>query len=286
MPHYIDSQIYAANHVDLAAFLISRGEMLKQRGNQMLWAKHQVWIDGCRWYSHYEAKGGYAIKLVMQYFGLSFQDAIKELLIEPFSTSKSISERMRKSSALVLPNRNISTNRIHDYLVIERHIDPDVIEYFIHENVLYEDDKYHNCIFVGLNEEKSPRHCHRRSSSGNFKQTVAGSQAEYSFHHNGVNDRIYVFEAPIDMLAYISLHKNDWQNHSYVALCSVSERALLHQLKVNPTLNSIVLCLDNDIAGQEASTRIKQQLYTLGYSNVQIQVPINKDWDEDLKQEQ
>ncbi|MBE6618002.1 MAG: DUF3991 domain-containing protein [Ruminococcaceae bacterium] len=68
---------------------------------------------------------------------------------------------MIKSSALVLPNRNILTNRIHDYLVNERRIAPEVIEHFIQANVLYEDDKYHNCIFIGLDEENIPRHCHR-----------------------------------------------------------------------------------------------------------------------------
>ena len=286
MPHYTDSQIYAANHADLAAFLFSKGEELKQRGNQMLWVKNQVWINDYRWYSHYEAKGGYAVKFVMQYFGMSFQDAIKELLNESHPICKSIIDLPGNSKSLIMPNRNISTKLVYDYLVKTRCIDPEVVSHFIHANLLYEDDKFHNCIFVGLDEKNTPRHCHRRSTLGSFKQTVAGSQAEYSFHHDGESDRIYVFEAPIDMLAYISLHKDDWQNHSYVALCSVSERALLYRLKVNFSLKNIVLCLDSDKAGRDASMRITQQINTLGYFNVQIQIPQNKDWDEDLKKEQ
>ena len=94
---------------------------------------------------------------------------------------------------------------------------------------------------------------------------------------------MFVFEAPIDMLAFISLYPEDWQSHSYVALCSVSERALLYRLKVNPNLKKIVLCLDNDEAGQNAAHRIRQQLYDLGYRNTKILTPQNKDWDEDLK---
>ena len=74
-----------------------------------------------------------------------------------------------------------------------------------------------------------------------------------------------------------------WQKHSYVALCSVSERALLYRLKVNPNLKKVVLCLDNDEAGQNAAQRIRQQLYDLGYRNTKILTPQNKDWDEDLK---
>lgn len=71
MPHYTESQISAANHADLAAFLISRGEKLSHRGNQYLWEKNQVWIHGHEWYSHYESKGGHAVSFVMRYFGLS-----------------------------------------------------------------------------------------------------------------------------------------------------------------------------------------------------------------------
>ena len=42
MPHYTDKQIQAANHCDLAAFLYARGEVLKKRGKQLLWEKHQI----------------------------------------------------------------------------------------------------------------------------------------------------------------------------------------------------------------------------------------------------
>ena len=71
MPHYTESQISAANHADLAAFLMSRGEKLSHRGNQYLWEKNQVWIHGHEWYSHYESKGGHTVSFVMRYFGLS-----------------------------------------------------------------------------------------------------------------------------------------------------------------------------------------------------------------------
>ncbi len=81
MPHYTESQISAANHVDLAAFLMSRGEKLSRRGNQYLWEKNQVWINGHEWYSHYESKGGHAVSFVMRYFGLPFQNAVEELIV-------------------------------------------------------------------------------------------------------------------------------------------------------------------------------------------------------------
>ena len=284
MPHYTESQISAANHVDLAAFLMSRGEKLSRHGNQYLWEKNQVWIHGHEWYSHYESKGGYAVSFVMRYFGLSFQNAVEELTggsaISGVQQDMVITKEMK---SLVLPQRSETTNRLLCYLTKERYIAREVVEYFVNNKTLYEDAKYHNCVFVWLDEDGVPRHCHIRSTSGNYKRTETGSQAEYSFHHDGESEWLFVFEAPIDMLAFITLQRKDWQKHSYVALCSVSERALLHRLEVNPNFRKIVLCLDNDNAGISACERIKVILENKGYSDVRILHSVNKDWDEDVK---
>ena len=264
---------------------MSRGEKLSRRGNQYLWEKNQVWIHGHEWYSHYESKGGHAVSFVMRYFGLSFQNAVEELIGGSAVVSSQAIEpdKIRESKPLVIPARSETTNRLLCYLTKERFISHEVVEYFINVKTLYEDAKYHNCIFVGLDEDGVPKHCHIRSTSGNYKRTEAGSQAEYAFHHNGESEWLFVFEAPIDMLAFMTLHRKDWQKHSYVALCSVLERALLHRLEVNPNLQKIVLCLDNDNAGISACERIKEILENKGYSNVRILHSVNKDWDEDIK---
>ena len=57
MPHYTQTHIAAADHTDLAAFLLSRGESVARKGRESFWEKHQVWIDGAKWYSHYDAAG-------------------------------------------------------------------------------------------------------------------------------------------------------------------------------------------------------------------------------------
>ena len=285
MPHYTESQISAANHVDLAAFLMSRGEKLSRHGNQYIWEKNQVWIHGHEWYSHYESKGGYAVSFVMRYFGLPFQNAVEELIGGSAVVSSQAIEpdKIKESKSLILPPRSKMTNRLLCYLTNERFIACDVVEYFIKTQTLYEDAKYHNCVFVGLDESGVPKHCHIRSTSGNYKRTESGSQAESSFHHDGESEWLFVFEAPIDMLAFITLHRKNWDKHSYVALCSVSECALMHRLNVNPKLRKVVLCLDNDNAGISACERIKGILENKCYSDVRILRSVNKDWDEDVK---
>lgn len=283
MPHYSEQQIEAANSTSLVAFLQSHGEQLKKFGLQYLWEKHQVWIRDNRWYTHYEAEGGYAITFVMKYYAMGFQDAIAELIGNGVAHCSSQDFYEQKPKELVIPKANTTMNRVYAYLMNERFISRDVISFFAHDKKIYEDEKYHNCIFVGHDENGKIRHIHRRSTHGTFKQTETGSKAEYSFHHDGKSEWIFVFEAPIDMLAFITLHQNNWAQHSYVALCSVSERSLLHRLKVNPYIKKIVLCLDHDNAGIAACKRIRDILLLRGYSDVRMLHSINKDWDEDIK---
>ena len=170
------------------------------------------------------------------------------------------------------------------YLRNSRCISPDVINAFVRLGLLYEEDQNHCCVFVGKDDNGRIGHCHKRSTTSLFKQTIAGSKAEYAFHYNGNDDIVYAFEAPIDMLAYISKNPVNWKNHSYVALCSVSEKALMHQLETHPNLTKIVLCLDNDDAGRSAVQRIKESLYQRGYYDVHVETPVHKDWDEDLQE--
>ena len=278
MPHYTQEQIENANRTDLVFFLQSHGEQAMRSGSSYLWEKHQVWIKDHRWYSHYDSTGGYPIGFVMRYFGMGFQDAVAELL---GCTAYGLTPQSRKD--LVLPEPSKTMDCVFAYLMQKRFIARDVIAYFVHNKTLYEDAQYHNCIFVGTDEEGIPRHIHRRGTQGAFKQTETGSKAEYSFHHDGNSDTLYVFEAPIDMLAFITLHPDNWKQHSYVALCSVSERAILHRLRGNPKLKKVVLCLDHDNAGITACYRIKDILNGKGYDDVQFLHSENKDWGEDTK---
>lgn len=283
MPHYTRQQIEAANSTSLVAFLNSHGEKLKKAGSQHLWEKHQVWINNNRWYTHYDAVGGYAIGFVMKYYSMGYQDAIAELLDGDAARSNEAVFTEQTQKELIVPKANATMNRVYAYLMNERYISREVISFFAHEKTLYEDEKYHNCIFVGTDEDGIPRHIHRRGTHGSFKQTEAGSKAEYSFYHNGESEWLFVFEGPIDMLAFITLHQKKWTKHSYVALCSVSERAILHRLKVNKSIKKIVLCLDHDNAGIAACVRIKDILLQNGYTDVRMLHSVNKDWDEDVK---
>ena len=116
--------------------------------------------------------------------------------------------------------------------------------------------EYHNAVFVGSDEYGTARHAHKRSlyTQGNsFRRNVEGGDPRCSFHWFGNSGRLYVFEAPIDLLAFLTLYPEAWREHSYVALCGTSEQAMLWMLEKDPRLQRVVLCLDHDAAGIEAT---------------------------------
>ena len=187
------------------------------------------------------------------------------------------------ATPFALPPANKDMRRVFAYLIKHRSIARDVVARFAKAGLLYEDAEYHNAVFVGTDTDGVPRHAHKRSanSSGKaFRLNVEGSDPRYSFHHVGTDRSLYVFEAPIDMLSYITLHPEDWQRHSYVACCGTSIQPVLQMLEQVPQLDTVLLCLDNDEAGHQASRRMREQL-DARYS-VERLIPENKDWNDDL----
>ena len=283
--HFTREQREQARRTDLANFLIRQGEKVRKSGSEYEWldGSQKVTIRGHPWYHQYEQKGGDAVDFVRRFYNKDYAEAIKMLLNGSggqIITSPPI-ERVHKS--FELPQRNDRMSRVFSYLLLTRGIDKDVLYEFVRKKMIYESAYYHNAVFVGYDSSGKPRHAHKRGTvtSNPYKGNVAGSQPEYSFHFNGTSDKIFLFEAPIDMLSYISMHKENWQEHSYAASCSVSDRVLFQCLKNNPNIKNVFLCFDNDEAGQTANKRIADKLNTMNIQN-EILVPTYKDWNEDL----
>ena len=78
------------------------------------------------------------------------------------------------------------------------------------------------------------------------------------------------------MMSFISMHKNNWQQHSYAAACSVSDLVLFQCMK-DSNIDKVYLCLDNDDAGQTANRRIAAKLEEQGVE-YDVLVPTLKDW--------
>ncbi len=249
--------------------------------DKRLESDHSITIRNNRWFDHSFQKGGRAISFVQMYYDLSYPEAVTMLLgYENIRVPENMEDEVSKT--FVLPPANMDTRRVMAYLIKERGISLELLSHFINESLIYEDARYHNAVFVGRDENGVACHAHKRSTNSKgkaFRQNVEGSDPKYSFHYIGSNGSLYVFEAPIDMLSYITLHPNDWQQNNYVACCGTSIKPVLHMFSVTG-IDYVELCLDNDLAGRRACEKMSEQLSEV--CTVNIRKPLLKDWNEDL----
>ena len=293
---FTDEQKVLANSVNLEEFLRMRGEKLERAGieHKLIYydssGKHDsITIRGSKWFDHKNQTGGGAIKFMQEFYGMDFQTAVQELLgqrVTPLSHSppKAIAKEEKKEFRL--PQANTNMHRVYAYLIKQRFISADIITHFAKQHTLYEDKNHHNAVFVGLNEKGMPKQAHKRSTNSvgsTFRITCSGSDTRYSFAHFGEDERLYIFEAPIDMLSFLTLYPKEWQKHSYIAMNGVYENAVLTALKNHSNLSEVILCVDNDEGGIEAVDRLRDILNENGYSNVKRLAPPYKDWNEVLK---
>ena len=295
MPYinFSDEDLYRANNADLVTFLESHGERVKRVGATFQYiytdaagTHDSVTISGGKWYDHKNQRGGFAVKFLQEFLGFSFQDSVLELLGRNCSSQIAKPSTKPVVKPFELPEANSDMRRVFAYLTKQRFISSQIISHFAHEHKIYEDKKFHNVVFVGTDENGVPKQASVRStiSFGKpFRITVAGSDTNYSFSHFGNDGKLFVFEAPIDMLSFITLNPKDWKNHSYIAMNGVYESALLKALESHLDLKNIYICTDNDEGGIEAAERLRDILRAKNYENVFRILPQNKDWNEDLK---
>ena len=299
MPYipFTDEQKVLANSVDLEQFLRMRGEKLERVGREhkLIYydgsGKHDsITLRGSTWFDHKNQVGGGAIKFMQEFYDMDFQTAVQELLgqrVTPLSHAppKAVvhEEKVKK---FMLPEANSNMHRVFAYLIKQRFINPDIISNFAKQHTLYEDKQHHNAVFVGLDENGVPRQASKRSTNSfgkTFRITCEGSDTRYSFSHFGKSEKLFVFEAPIDMMSFLTLYPQEWQKHSCIAMNGVYENAVLTALKNHSNLSEIVLCVDNDEGGIEAVDRLRDILADNGYSDVKRLAPKFKDWNEVLK---
>ncbi|MDD4494771.1 MAG: DUF3991 and toprim domain-containing protein [Eubacteriales bacterium] len=265
--------------------------MLRRSGSEWEWrcGDSKITIRGNEWYHHYDRIGGGAVDFVKRFFNVDYPQAVQMLLGSDCGTilNYPAGNQVKEKKPFLLPEANSDMRRLYAYLLKQRFIDRDIVYHFTHNKLLFEDAKNHNAVFVGCDEKGVPQHAHKRGTGfvSGYKGNVEGSLPKYSFHHIGTSDRLYVFEAPVDLLSYLTLHPENWQQHSYVGLCCTAEHAVIYQLRQNPHINCVILCLDHDKAGIEGSYRIADGIQKMNRSyQILMQQPMHKDWNEILKE--
>ena len=279
----------------MVGLLRSRGETLKRLGSEWEWKFHdeRVTIRNNLWFDQYTQQGGDAVDFFRYFYGESEDQAAAMLLNCSVADLEQLPARspptfphtkQEEPKQLEIPPANTTMRRVFAYLCQTRGIAPEVVSAFARKGLIYESAGHHNAVFVGRDELGKVRHLHARGTltGAHFRQTLPGSEKEYSFHWPGTSGKLYAFEAPIDLLSYISLHPEGWRGHTYVALCGVSAAPIHRLLEAQPQLEEVVLCLDNDEAGHKAARRIAAELLREWNVTVSAEFPSQKDWNDEL----
>lgn len=282
---FSDEQLQRASGIDIVVMLQGQGEKLKKQGRVYRWMRYDsTVIDRNRWYRHSREIGGGPIQFMQHFYGMDFVEAVKYLLDgEEGAKFVQVSRTPEPKLPFVPPQLSKNMHRTFAYLIKTRKIDADIVQHFVNEKKILETEEYHNTAFCGYDEKGEMKQMHLRSTlPGNrFFMDIDGSDKQYYFRHIGTNSDVYVFEAPIDMLSYITMNKENWQESSYVCLGGVAIDALKNVLNTNEQISKVYMCVDRDDAGDKTVKRIGDELNEMGYEWERI-LPENKDWNEDL----
>jgi hypothetical protein len=251
-------------------------------------------IKDSYFYQHSTGEKGGVIKFVMLTEGCSYQAAI-ELIKEIFNddipqnsaiseTQHSVSEDKKKTNILFIPPAWNNEHKIINYLE-SRYISRDLINQEIKANrIKGVSIKGHlNVAFLcyDLTDHTLIKGAIIRGVEGSFKGNLIDSDGDYGYcigpNQSSVKS-IYIFEAPIDLLSYLTMYQQD-PNIVYTAMGGVKPRVVEKLIeRFNPS--SITCCTDNDIAGDKFYNELKHL-----YSNLRIrrQTSKLKDWNEDLQ---
>ena len=237
----------------------------------------------------YNNTSGTVIDFVMKERGLSVKDTVSFLLDyagvgrdqNSVTASTTVSnksqheapEKEDRKIELVLPEKNTDYRRVYAYLTKSRHIDYEVVTHFVKADLLYEDRKHHNAVFIAKDKDGNPKHAFLRGTltdpQKRFRGDVTGSDKQYGFTRVGSNDNntLTVFEAPIDLMRFMSLTKD--KNTHLLALGMLDTAPIYKYYEEHPEIEQITFILDNDKPGIEATERFSRELAENGFTVVE-----------------
>ena len=274
MKLYSEEQIRQARSVDLLSYLqrTDPSQLVRVSGNTFCLKDHDsLRISNGKWCWFSRGIGGSsAVDFLVRVHGLSFIEAVKAVLGN--SAWYASNHHGDSPHRLLLPAKSPTSDNVKAYLQ-KRCIDPEIIQYCLDRNTLYESRDGQNAVFVGYDDIGKPRYAAIRSLVKDYKSEASGSDKNYSFRMKGVigNPHLHVFESAIDLLSHATLEKQrgfDWTKESLLSLAGVYAVkregvvpiALEHFLETYPDVKIIHLHLDNDDVGQSAAEGIRRGL--------------------------
>ena len=214
--------------------------------------------------------GKSALDYLLHVEGCSFVEAVRLLCDEqPVFTPKIHANVERKRPPFEPPEKSPTSTRVEAYLRC-RGISQPVIDHCLKAGILYESLPYHNCVFVGRDENGIPRYAALRGTytyGKQFKAESTGSDKRFGFciEPTAESKTVAVFEAAIDAMAEMALAGDaaDKYRLSLGGIYAPEEGRDIHPpaaleefLYRHPQVQCIEFCLDNDPPGHAAAAAL------------------------------
>ena len=273
MAYATPEDIAQAREIDLLTYLknYEPGELVKVANGTYCTREHDsLKISNGMWYWFSRSIGGAsALDYLIQVKGYSLPVAVETILGRAMSKPPvSYKQKDLTHKQLLLPERNSTNANVTRYLR-SRGIHPAILDYCYRNGLLYEGLPYRNAVFIGYDENRTPKYAALRGTVGNYKGEASGSDKQYSFNIPALGEAatVHVFESAIDLLSYASMEciaGRDWHKDHLLSLAGVfmANRedvvpvALERYLRVHPEICNIILHLDRDAVGRGAARGI------------------------------
>ena len=297
MSKYVPKELVKkAKMIDLLTYFMNYNpsELVKKGvGTYSLKTHDSVIISNGLWHRFSTNEGGKtALDYLMKVEKMTLQEAVKSILNrETLDIYQVPREELKENRKLVIPEKACTNKQVIEYLK-NRGIDEEIIEDCIKDNLLYQENKTNNIVFLGYDNEGNIKYAGCRSTNNKrIMRDARGSSKEFSFRllSEIKNTTLHIFESSIDLLSYATMLKNkgfNYKEHNLIALAGVYQPSSnIEQSKVPIAIQNylnkyqytqdIVLHFDNDRAGREAT---KAMLIALNKYNVyDIPAPYGKD---------
>ena len=300
----LKEDIYEARNCSLETYFKNKGFKVV-KGN-----KDRFRISGygglivfnCTYYRHSTQTSGNAIDCLVNEFGLSFNDAVEELVGRSSAVIYEKPKEKNKSGNYILPELSINQHRAFAYLMKTRRINQKLIVWLLKNKLLLQDAKYGNAIFpyydvdkivgaeiVGTLDNVRFKQILRfdqkqlikdnvfiRAFACDVPDTADGYGYVVKYPDVEIIEELYLFESAIDLLSFICLHGHV-VNAVYVSMGGLKQETVNRYQKTYPEALTY-LCVDND----EFGDKFEKSLMADNCIFVRIW-PEKKDFNEDLK---
>ena len=203
-----------------------------------------------------------AIDFIMTYEDINGEEAIQKAI--EFNEKKDLrsmdqfiydekEDRSYTVKGLQMPQEYSNNDKAIDYLTNQRCIDNGIVNDLIEKGMLYESNDYHNCVFIGYDENKNPAFgMMRGTGESKFRIDLTGSYKANGFYIDNDSDALVVCESVIDGLSYLTLHPEEKVNVLCASGAGCLETTLLNNLVKRDLIkktNKIICATDHDDAG-------------------------------------